>query len=86
MVAVVRADHKRQKVLNIQYDGPINDRPSIGWIGTGVMGAPMAGHLLDAGYELTVFNRTRPEPMIWWRAARGAPPVRPRPLTAPTSW
>ena len=33
--------------------------PSIGWIGTGVMGAPMASHLLDAGYELTVFNRTR---------------------------
>jgi 3-hydroxyisobutyrate dehydrogenase len=31
----------------------------IGWIGTGVMGAPMAGHLLDGGYELEVFNRTR---------------------------
>jgi 3-hydroxyisobutyrate dehydrogenase len=31
----------------------------VGWIGTGVMGAPMAGHLLDAGHELEVFNRTR---------------------------
>jgi 3-hydroxyisobutyrate dehydrogenase len=31
----------------------------IGWIGTGVMGAPMAGHLLEAGHELHVFNRTR---------------------------
>jgi 3-hydroxyisobutyrate dehydrogenase len=31
----------------------------IGWIGTGVMGAPMAGHLLAAGYEVDVFNRTR---------------------------
>lgn len=31
----------------------------IGWIGTGVMGAPMAGHLIDAGHELRVFNRTR---------------------------
>ena len=30
----------------------------IGWIGTGVMGHSMAGHLLDAGYQLTVFNRT----------------------------
>ncbi len=30
----------------------------IGWIGTGVMGHYMAGHLLDAGYALTVFNRT----------------------------
>ncbi|HZU40392.1 MAG TPA: NAD(P)-dependent oxidoreductase [Solirubrobacteraceae bacterium] len=34
-------------------------RPSVGWIGTGVMGAPMAGHLLADGYELSVFNRTR---------------------------
>lgn len=32
---------------------------SIGWIGTGVMGASMAAHLLHAGYELSVFNRTR---------------------------
>lgn len=31
----------------------------IGWIGTGVMGASMCGHLLDAGYAVTVFNRTR---------------------------
>ncbi len=31
----------------------------IGWIGTGVMGGPMAGHLLEAGHELHVFNRTR---------------------------
>jgi len=34
-------------------------RPRICWIGTGVMGAPMAGHLIDAGYRLEVFNRTR---------------------------
>ena len=31
----------------------------IGFIGTGVMGKSMAGHLLEAGHELTVFNRTR---------------------------
>jgi len=30
----------------------------IGFIGLGIMGQPMAGHLLDAGYPLTVFNRT----------------------------
>ena len=28
------------------------------FIGLGVMGFPMAGHLADAGYEVTVFNRT----------------------------
>jgi 3-hydroxyisobutyrate dehydrogenase len=36
-----------------------NNKYKIGWIGTGVMGAPMFGHLLDAGYKGYVFNRTR---------------------------
>ena len=35
---------------------PNNTR--IGWIGTGVMGASMFGHLLDAGYKGTVYTRT----------------------------
>jgi len=30
----------------------------VGWIGTGIMGAAMCGHILDAGYETTVYNRT----------------------------
>jgi len=30
----------------------------ITWIGIGVMGESMAGHLLDAGHELFVYNRT----------------------------
>ena len=30
----------------------------IAWIGTGVMGAPMASHLANAGHEGTVYNRT----------------------------
>lgn len=32
----------------------------IGFIGLGLMGRPMAHHLLTAGYHLTVFNRSRP--------------------------
>jgi len=32
---------------------------NIGWIGIGVMGRPMAGHLIKAGHHLTVFNRTK---------------------------
>lgn len=42
----------------------------LGWIGTGVMGQSMCGHLLDAGYAVTVSNRTRhkAEPLL----ARGA--------------
>src|SRR5262245_55001085 len=31
----------------------------IGWIGTGVMGSSMCGHLLSAGYRVMVFNRSR---------------------------
>ena len=30
----------------------------IGFIGTGVMGNPMASHILKEGYELYVYNRT----------------------------
>ncbi len=35
------------------------DRTRIGWIGLGVMGASMCGHLVTAGYRTTVFTRTR---------------------------
>ena len=31
----------------------------VGWIGTGVMGQSMCGHLLTAGYATTVYSRTR---------------------------
>ena len=31
----------------------------IAWIGTGVMGESMASHLMDAGHELYVYNRTK---------------------------
>lgn len=31
----------------------------IGWIGTGVMGSSMCGHLMEAGYSATVSNRTK---------------------------
>ncbi|NCX97863.1 MAG: NAD(P)-dependent oxidoreductase [Planctomycetia bacterium] len=43
---------------------------SVGFVGTGIMGASMAGHLLAAGHPLQVFNRTRSkaEPLL----ARGA--------------
>lgn len=42
----------------------------VAFIGTGVMGSSMAGHLMDAGYPITVYNRTysKAEPLL----ARGA--------------
>jgi 3-hydroxyisobutyrate dehydrogenase len=43
----------------------------IGWIGTGVMGAAMCGHLVARGYAVTVHNRTRKkaEPLVLRGAA-----------------
>lgn len=32
---------------------------NVAFIGTGIMGAAMAGHLMNAGYALRVFNRTK---------------------------
>jgi 3-hydroxyisobutyrate dehydrogenase len=36
----------------------ISASTKIGWVGLGVMGAPMCEHLLRQGYPLTVFTRT----------------------------
>ncbi len=42
------------------------NKTRLGWIGAGVMGASMCGHLLRAGFAATVFNRTRSkaEPLL----------------------
>lgn len=42
----------------------------VGWIGTGVMGSSMVGHLMAAGYAATIYNRNRSkaEPLL----AKGA--------------
>ena len=37
----------------------------IGFIGLGVMGAPMAGHLSRNNFEVSVFNRTNEKSIIW---------------------
>lgn len=31
----------------------------IGWVGTGVMGHAMVGHIIEAGYEVSIWNRTK---------------------------
>ncbi|MGB0715437.1 MAG: NAD(P)-dependent oxidoreductase [Phycisphaerae bacterium] len=50
---------------------------TIGWIGTGIMGLPMAGHLLKAGYKIQAFNRTasRADPLITEGAVRCGTPA-----------
>ncbi len=43
--------------MTVQFTIPTAIR--IGWIGAGVMGSSMCGHLLTAGYRVTVHSRTR---------------------------
>ena len=37
----------------------VSEKPTIGWIGAGRMGAAMATRLLEAGHDVTVYNRTK---------------------------
>ena len=37
----------------------------LAFIGTGVMGAPMAGHLVGAGHDVTVYNRSQAKALAW---------------------
>ena len=37
----------------------MSELKKIGFVGTGIMGSAMVGHLLDAGFEVSVYNRTK---------------------------
>ena len=37
----------------------------IGFVGLGVMGAPMAGHLSSNNFDVSIFNRTNKKSIIW---------------------
>jgi len=44
----------------------------VAFIGLGVMGYPMAGHLAAAGYDVVVYNRTEAKAKAWVAEHRGA--------------
>ena len=50
----------------------------LGFIGLGVMGAPMAGHLASAGHDVTVDNRTRAKAEGWVARYGGRAAATPR--------
>jgi 3-hydroxyisobutyrate dehydrogenase len=52
----------------------------VSFIGLGVMGGPMAGHLAAAGHEVTVYNRTAEKAQAW--AARHKGRIAPTPAAA----
>lgn len=50
----------------------------VAFIGLGVMGFPMAGHLARAGHDVTVFNRTAAKADAWVKAHGGKAAVTPK--------
>ena len=44
----------------------------LAWIGLGVMGYPIAGHIKDSGHDVTVFNRTCEKAERWVAEHGGA--------------
>jgi 3-hydroxyisobutyrate dehydrogenase-like beta-hydroxyacid dehydrogenase len=54
----------------------------VAFLGLGVMGAPMAGHLARAGHRVTVYNRTPPKAQAWVAEYGGASAATPREAAA----
>ncbi|MCG7492291.1 NAD(P)-dependent oxidoreductase [Thalassobius sp. Cn5-15] len=50
----------------------------VAFLGLGVMGYPMAGHLVKAGHEVTVYNRTAAKADAWVAEHGGAMALTPR--------
>ncbi|MEM7644528.1 MAG: NAD(P)-dependent oxidoreductase [Pseudomonadota bacterium] len=50
----------------------------VAFLGMGVMGAPMAGHLAEAGHDVTVYNRTDIKAEAWVERYGGAMAATPR--------
>jgi 3-hydroxyisobutyrate dehydrogenase len=54
----------------------------LAFLGLGVMGAPMAGHLQKAGHDVTVYNRTAAKAEAWAKAQGGKMAAIPREAAA----
>ncbi|MDE0349492.1 MAG: NAD(P)-dependent oxidoreductase [Gammaproteobacteria bacterium] len=50
----------------------MSDSRNVAFVGLGVMGYPMAGHLAAAGHSVCVYNRTAARADAWAREHRGA--------------
>ena len=56
--------------MNTKTYDPVPAR-KVAFIGLGVMGYPMAGHLRRAGHSVTVYNRTASKAARWAEAFMG---------------
>lgn len=50
----------------------MSDRKTAAFVGLGVMGYPMAGHLAARGYDVRVYNRTAAKSAQWTKDHKGA--------------
>ena len=55
---------------------------SVAFLGLGVMGYPMAGHLATAGHRVTVYNRTPAKARAWCEEFNGGHAATPREAVA----
>jgi 3-hydroxyisobutyrate dehydrogenase len=63
--------------MNTKSYEPIASQ-TVAFLGLGVMGYPMAGHLARAGHEVTVYNRTAAKAEAWAREFGGRSAATPR--------
>lgn len=62
------------------YDKVVSQK--VAFLGLGVMGFPMAGHLAKAGHQVTVYNRTEAKAKAWVEEFGGASAATPREAVA----
>ncbi|WP_374430327.1 NAD(P)-dependent oxidoreductase [Ideonella dechloratans] len=70
-------------MVNKTYDSVPPQR--VAFLGLGVMGSPMAGHLQRAGHEVTVYNRTAAKAEAWVTTYGGRSAATPREAVAGAS-
>ncbi|HYG43957.1 MAG TPA: NAD(P)-dependent oxidoreductase [Bordetella sp.] len=63
-----------------EYDKVVSQK--VAFLGLGVMGLPMAGHLARAGHEVTVYNRTPAKAQAWTKEFGGQSAATPREAAA----
>ena len=68
------------KILNKHYESSVPSK--VAFLGLGVMGYPMAGHLAMAGHDVTVYNRSAPKAQAWKHEFNNASAASPREAAA----
>ena len=58
--------------INERAYAPVETPAKVAFLGLGVMGYPMAGHLAKAGHQVSVFNRTAAKTAAWQADAQAA--------------